>query len=155
MLSPMLCGIDTLIAVARDGRVAILSHPALCGVFFADDHGIAPHVLLGDLMRRCGADGVIYPDAGGRFPLSRSACDLLRDRLREPQPEILPSMPVPGGGLRVDRISEQLDANGPDMIYLVGGSLHAGDDVTKATRKLMDNLRAPDFPSLDTVAPRN
>ena len=73
MLSPMLCGVDTLIKIARDGRVAILSHPALCGVFFADDHGIAPHVLLGDLMRRCGADGVIYPDAGGRFPLTRTA----------------------------------------------------------------------------------
>ena len=63
-------------------------------------------------------------------------------------------MPVPGGGLRVDSIPGQLEANGPDMIYLVGGSLHAGDNVTAATRKLMDHLRAVAFPSLDTDAPR-
>ncbi|MDH3626080.1 MAG: RuBisCO large subunit C-terminal-like domain-containing protein [Acidobacteriota bacterium] len=142
MVSPLLCGIDTLIDVARTGRVAILAHPALSGAYFSADHGIAPEVLLGDIVRRCGADGVIYPEAGGRFPLTEEDCSRLRDSLREEKQDVKPSMPVPGGGLRINGVQDRIDANGPDTIYLVGGSLHDDNDVARSTRGVMEALRA-------------
>jgi len=46
LVSPMLLGFDTVRWLAESSGLAILSHPALTGAFFREDHGIAPELLL-------------------------------------------------------------------------------------------------------------
>jgi len=138
-------GLDTLRAVAAAtgrgsgrgrGGLAVISHPSLAGAFFHEDHGIAPEVLLGDLFRVAGSDGVIYPNVGGRFTFSERTCAAINDHLRRPLPAVRPAFPVPAGGIDAARVPHWLDRYGTDTIFLVGGSLYAQPDLTAAARRL-------------------
>ncbi|MFN7973560.1 MAG: hypothetical protein U0166_14625 [Acidobacteriota bacterium] len=56
----------------------------MTGAYLGDESGIATHVLLADVLRMLGADGVIHPDTGGLFSFTRASGDALNDRLRRP-----------------------------------------------------------------------
>jgi len=141
LLSPLVVGLDTLHAVARDEGVGVLAHPALAGAFFGPGHGIAPEVLLGDLFRIAGADAVIYPNAGGRFPFDEAACVSLHRALRRPLGGVLPSMPALGGGVDARRVGHWIDVYGSDTMFLVGGSLYEASDPESATAELASVVR--------------
>jgi len=140
LIAPLLAGLDTLRWIVREGGIAILAHPALAGAYFGEDHGLAPDLLLGQLFRMSGADGVIYPNVGGRFPLTAETCESINARLREPLGTLKPSVPVPAGGIDVARVEHWVDRYGPDTMFLIGGSLYAQSDLTRATRRLVDSL---------------
>jgi ribulose-bisphosphate carboxylase large chain len=118
MVSPMLLGLPFLTELASDLGVPILAHPA-----FGGSLRIAPAALLGKLFPLFGADGVIYPNVGGRFSFSRDVCLGIAAALRKPVHAIHSAFPVPAGGMRLDSLSEVLGFYGADTILLVGGSI--------------------------------
>lgn len=142
LISPLLAGPDVARRVAAESGLAMLAHPALCGAFFGPDHGIAPQVLLGDLFRILGSDGVIYPNAGGRFPFSEETCRAINDRLRGPLGSLRPAFPVPGGGIDAHKVPDWIDRYGFDTIFLIGGSLYAQPDLVRASRALAEAIRS-------------
>jgi ribulose-bisphosphate carboxylase large chain len=144
LISPLLVGLETVRWIARSTGFAILSHPALSGAYFHPSHGIAPELLLGELFRIVGSDGVIYPNPGGRFPLGEESCAAIDDGLRGPLGDLLPSFPVPGGGIDAERVPYWIKRHGPDTMFLIGGSLYAQPDLTAATRRLARSLARSD-----------
>jgi ribulose-bisphosphate carboxylase large chain len=136
MVSPLLVGPGALAWLAGEHGLAILAHPALAGSYLRPDHGIAAEVLLGELFRLLGSDGVIYPDAGGRFPLTPDTCAAINDRLRRPWGTLRPSMPVPGGGIDTRNVPDLTERHGHEVMFLVGGGLYAQGDLVEAARRL-------------------
>jgi ribulose-bisphosphate carboxylase large chain len=137
MLSPMIVGLPLLhqLATRTDG-LPILAHPALAGVFRAE-----ATVLCGKLFRWYGADAVIFPHAGGRFGFGRETCRALAQTLRAPHPRARSSLPVPAGGIKVERIEEVLAFYGRDSILLISGGLYeGGDGLLDRTRALVDRV---------------
>ena len=141
MVSPLLMGLDSLQHISSDSGLAVLAHPALSGAFFNAGHGIAPEILLGDVFRVLGADGVIYPNVGGRFPFDDRICRVINERLRGDLGPISPCFPAPGGGIDVKIVPHWLAQYGPDTILLIGASLYRQSDLTAATRRLVESVQ--------------
>ncbi len=127
LIAPMVSGVATLAAVAREAGVPILAHPALAGA-----GRIAPPLLLGRLFRLFGADATIFPNAGGRFGYSRSTCGAIARTAREPWGGLAPALPVPAGGMSIERVPELRETFGDDTMLLVGGSLLVAGDALEA-----------------------
>ena len=136
MLSPMLLGLPFLAELARDAGLPVIAHPALSGVLRA-----AEPALLGTLFRWYGADAVIFPHAGGRFSYSSETCRRLAEALRTPHPLVRAALPVPAGGIRLERVGELLEFYGRECMLLIGGSLYeAGDRLVEVTRALVQRV---------------
>ena len=137
LLEPMLVGLPLLQQLARGEHPPLLAHPALAGA-----GRIAPGVLLGTLFRACGADAVIYPHFGGRFSYSEAVCADLAERLRDPGSRLRPTLPVPAGGMSVERVPELVRFYGSDSMLLVGGSLYrAGPALEERSREFVAAVR--------------
>lgn len=137
MLAPMLLGLPLLhqLASLADG-LPIVAHPSLSGML-----GGGETVVFGKLFRWYGADAVIFPHAGGRFGYGPEVCRDLAAALRAPHPRARPSFPMPGGGIKVERVEELLAFYGPESIFLVGSDLYeAGDELFERTRALVARL---------------
>ena len=141
LAGPFLLGLDTVRWLAETSGLAILSHPALAGAFFHEDHGIAPDVMLGRIFRWIGTDGVIYPNVGGRFSFSERVCEAINARLREPLGTLRPCFPAPGGGIDVSRVPYWAERYGPDTIFLIGAALYAQEDLVRACRQLVEAVK--------------
>jgi ribulose-bisphosphate carboxylase large chain len=150
MVCPMLAGLpflQELVAVRTERPV--LAHPA-----FAGSGWIAPAALLGRLFRLYGADAVIYPHSGGRFAWTDAVCRSVAERLRGAWPPLLRSLPVPAGGVQVDRAPDLVAFYGADVMLLIGGSLYlaaegdaaseaaAADRLLGRTRELVEAVRS-------------
>ncbi len=142
LVSPLVLGLDTVRWIASNSGLAILSHPSLAGAFFHPHHGVSPEVLLGQLFRVVGSDGVIYPNVGGRFALTEADCEAINQRLRSRMGSILPSCPVPAGGIDTDLVPHWIERYGTDTMFLIGGSLYTKPDLVQATKQLMGALRS-------------
>lgn len=115
---PMLMGVGTFVESLRmQAGVPIIAHPAFAG------GQIAPSLLLGRLFRLFGADATIFPNWGGRFSFTRDECLAIATAAREPLGPHLPIMPVPAGGMRVERCGEMIAAFGVETMLLIGGDL--------------------------------
>lgn len=138
MLAPMLVGLAAFHEFAQaDADVPVFAHPALAGA-----GAIAPGVLLGRLFRAFGADAVIYPHAGGRFRYDEPTCRALADALRDGWEPLAPALPMPAGGMSVERVAELLRVYGDDVALLVGGSLYlAGDRLEARAREFVSIVR--------------
>ena len=140
---PMIIGVPAFAELVRaEAGVPLLAHPALAGHL-----RIAPPLLLGRLFRLFGADATIFPNWGGRFPHSRAECLAIADRAREPLAAHRPVLPVPAGGMRLERVDEIVGAYGPDTMLLIGGDLlRAGDALAERAaqfaRRVADAGRA-------------
>jgi ribulose-bisphosphate carboxylase large chain len=133
MMSPMLLGLPTFWEVCRRrSDVPVLAHPSFSGA-----QRIAPDVLFGRLYRLYGADAVIFVNFGSRFAAGRERCRQLAKNLAEPLSGILPSLPVAGGGIRVETAAEVASFYGRDVVLLVGGDLQVeADRVFERSRAL-------------------
>ncbi|MCD6679942.1 MAG: RuBisCO large subunit C-terminal-like domain-containing protein [Burkholderiaceae bacterium] len=129
---PMIIGVPAFAELVRaEAGVPLLAHPALAGHL-----RIAPPLLLGRLFRLFGADATIFPNWGGRFPHARADCLAIADRARGPLGPHAPAMPVPAGGMRLERVDEIVGAYGPDTMLLIGGDLlRAGDALAERAAK--------------------
>lgn len=119
LIAPMVAGLPAFHAIACENRdMAFLAHPAMAGAA-----RIAPPLLLGKLFRLFGADAVIFPHHGGRFGYSAVTCAAIADAARAPCDRTAPAMPVPAGGMTLDRLGEILEFYGQDTMILIGGGL--------------------------------
>jgi ribulose-bisphosphate carboxylase large chain len=131
LVSPFLTGLDGMrwISEQESHNCAVLSHPAFSGTYvISGTGGISHRALYGKLMRLAGADGVIYPNFGGRFSFTREECESIVSGLTEESGQLKPAFPVPGGGMTMERIPEMVEVYGNDVIYLVGGGLFRHSD---------------------------
>jgi ribulose-bisphosphate carboxylase large chain len=121
LIAPMLAGWANFQALVRQYKdVAFFAHPTMGG-----GARIAPELLIGKLFRLLGGDAVIFPNHGGRFGYTPDTCRRLATQARTPWDGIRPSVPVPAGGMTLERVPEMLDFYGPDAMLLIGGSLLA------------------------------
>jgi ribulose-bisphosphate carboxylase large chain len=119
LVAPMNCGVATFNALAREHRDCLfMAHPALAG-----SGKLAPPMLLGTLFRLFGADAVIFPNHGGRFSYAPALCHAIAHNARAAWSGIRPALPVPAGGMSVERVPEIVREYGPDTVLLIGGSL--------------------------------
>jgi ribulose-bisphosphate carboxylase large chain len=109
----------------------LMAHPAMGGAA-----RIAPPLLLGKLFRLFGADAVVFPNYGGRFGYAPATCRAIATNARAAWSGTVPSVPVPAGGMTIERVPEMLDFYGSDVMLLIGGSLLA------AREKLTDETAA-------------
>ena len=132
MIAPMICGFPAMQALVRDfPDMAFMAHPSLGGAA-----RIAPELLIGKLFRLMGADAVIFPSFGGRFGYSPKTCGLLARNARRTDEGMKAAMPVPAGGMTVERTREILDFYGEDTMLLIGGNLLlARDRITEETKR--------------------
>lgn len=133
LVAPMLVGLPAfreLVEAFPD--LAILGHPA-----FGGTARISPAWLFGRFFRLLGADAVIFPNYGGRFTYSRELCAGLARAARDPWGAVLPAMPVPAGGMTLDRVEEMVRFYGPDTMLLIGGALLEADDVEERSRSFV------------------
>ena len=135
LVAPMLVGLPAFQELVHRGEgVAVLAHPALGGVA-----NVEPQALLGTLFRAYGADAVIYPHHGGRFGYAPETCAEIASLLRAPTHGLLPALPVPAGGMSVERVPELLDFYGADTLLLIGGSLYqAGERLLERSREFAE-----------------
>ncbi len=134
MIAPMICGFPAMQTLRRTfPDVALFAHPSLGGAT-----RIAPEFLLGRLFRLMGADAVIFPSFGGRFGYSRGTCAKLADNARQADQGMKAALPVPAGGMTLERIGEILDFYGRDTMLLIGGDLlSAGDRIPEAAERFV------------------
>lgn len=119
LIAPMNCGVATFNALVRVHRDCLfMAHPALAGAA-----AFAPPLLLGTLFRLFGADATIFPNHGGRFSYARATCQAIAQAARAPLPGLRATLPVPAGGMSVERVPELVREYGRDTVLLIGGSL--------------------------------
>lgn len=138
LVSPGLTGFDGMQALAEDDDLAlpIFCHPALLGSFLTSPtSGMSHHLVLGQLPRLAGADGVIFPSFGGRFSFSQADCKGLVDGTAAAMGRLDKAFPMPAGGLTLSRVPELLSFYGREVILLIGGDLHRTGDVRAAGRE--------------------
>lgn len=131
LIAPALIGMPVFHELVREEiDVPVLAHPS-----FAGATRVAPSWLLGKWFRMLGADAVIFPSFGGRFAYSETACRQIAEAARCPMDCLLPSLPVPAGGIAVERVPALVDFYGGDCMLLIGGSLLlAGEGLLERTR---------------------
>jgi ribulose-bisphosphate carboxylase large chain len=139
LIAPMIVGVANFHAIVKEARgLAVVAHPALSGVA-----RIAPPLLLGKLFRMFGADATVFPNYGGRFAYSNETCLALAGAARDPWSGLQPCVPLPAGGIAVDRIDEPLQFYGADVMLLIGGSLLAARDrLAEAASQFVERVAA-------------
>ena len=119
LVAPMVVGLPAFRDLVDEfPEFVYLAHPSFGGAA-----RIAPPLLFGRLFRLLGADAPIFVNYGGRFAYPQAECGALAAAAREPWGGIRPALPVPAGGMRVDRVGELLDFYGTDTMLLIGGNL--------------------------------
>jgi ribulose-bisphosphate carboxylase large chain len=132
MVAPMLLGLSFMAEiVANHAKVPVIAHPSFGGAT-----RIRPELLYGKLLPLYGADATIFANWGGRFAYSKETCRHLADALTQPvEPGVLPTLPMPAGGIQYKNVPDNLEFYGKDVILLIGGGLYvAGDDEALAAR---------------------
>lgn len=137
LVAPMISGMSTLQTLAGLD-LPLIAHPALGGAT-----RIAPSLLLGKLFRLAGADATIFPNFGGRFSYSAERCAAIAQAARRPWADLRPCLPVPAGGIQLDRIESLVRFYGPDTMLLIGGALLESDDIHAAARDFVQRVARP------------
>lgn len=140
VLSPWLAGFGTLQELAAAGDLVVMAHPAYSQIG-ARGHGVGADVLFGTLCRVAGADAVIYPNAGGRFPMTEETCRAINQRLGAPLGDLRAALPVAGGGVDAEDVTRWIERYGSDIMFLMGSALYASRDLGAAARRVVEVLR--------------
>ncbi|MBN2447525.1 MAG: cupin domain-containing protein, partial [Phycisphaerae bacterium] len=150
LVCPFITGLDALRDLAERYALAFMAHPAWSGTFMHDrEHGIAPAILLGKLLRLAGADASVYPNHGGRFSFTEEECLGIGQHLFEPLGNLKPALPVPAGGMRFDNLPSMTKMYGADAVFLIGGALLAhSDNLRDSTATFLRRLSEPFAPRL-------
>lgn len=132
MVAPMLLGMPFMAEiVAKHAKVPILGHPSFGGAT-----RILPELLYGKLFPLYGADATIFANFGGRFSYSKETCGKLARALTQPAiPGLIPTLPMPAGGIKYQQVADVLSFYGREVILLIGGGLYeAGEDAALRAR---------------------
>jgi len=139
LVAPMLVGLPAFFELVEAfPDFVYLAHPSFGGA-----RSIAPEFLFGRLLRLFGSDAIIFVNVGGRFGYTRDTCAALAANARAPWGELKPALPVPAGGMKMDRIEELLDFYGADTMLLIGGNLLVDRErVLERTREFVERVMA-------------
>jgi ribulose-bisphosphate carboxylase large chain len=139
MVAPMIMGASNFHRLVRDNPdLAFLAHPSMGGAA-----RIAPPLLIGRIFRLLGADAVVFPNHGGRFGYSLDTCRALAQAARADWEGLRPSVPVPAGGMSMERVGEMLDFYGAEVMLLIGGALlEAREELVAATAAFVAAVHA-------------
>ena len=134
MLIPMIIGLPTFHEIAGGHlQVPVLAHPGFGGA-----QRIAPPLLFGKLFRLLGADAIIFVNHHGRFAWPREVCETVGETMRAPLGALKPALPVPAGGMTLDRVDDMKASYGEDAMFLIGGGLlTAGDQLLERCREFV------------------
>jgi ribulose-bisphosphate carboxylase large chain len=132
LIAPMVVGLPAFHAVVREfPDMAFMAHPAMAGVA-----RIAPPLLIGQLFRMLGADATVFPNHGGRFGYSPQTCRDLAAAALGAAHGLRATVPVPAGGMTLERVPELLAFYGVDVMLLIGGALlSAGTRLAEETAR--------------------
>ncbi|MFC2970205.1 RuBisCO large subunit C-terminal-like domain-containing protein [Acidimangrovimonas pyrenivorans] len=126
LIMPGLLGFGVVSRIARDPalNLPVMTHPSFLGPYvLSPDTGFDHGVIFGTLQRIAGADISVFPNVGGRFGFSVAECRQIADACRVPEGPGRAMLPSPGGGMSVERAADMAAMYGPDVVYLLGGSL--------------------------------
>ncbi len=139
LVAPMLVGLPAFYDLVEEfPEFVYLAHPSFGGA-----RAIAPEFLFGRLLRLFGSDAVIFVNVGGRFGYTHDVCRALAANAREPWGHVRSALPVPAGGMRLERVEELLAFYGPDTMLLIGGNLLVERDrVLERTREFVERVSA-------------
>jgi ribulose-bisphosphate carboxylase large chain len=119
LVAPMIVGLPAFRELVDDfPEFVYLAHPSAGGT-----SRIVPPLLFGRLFRLFGADAAIFTNYGGRFAYPPEDCTALAEAARSPWGDVRPILPVPAGGMLLERVDELLGFYGPDTMLLIGGNL--------------------------------
>ena len=149
LVAPMLIGLPAFYDLVEEfPEFVYLAHPSFGGAT-----RIAPSLLFGKIFRLFGADAVIFVNYGGRFAYSRQESLSIAEALRAPWGQVRPAMPVPAGGMLVERVDELLDDYGPDSMLLIGGNLLvARENLLARTREFVSRVEGHVFDFIPAAA---
>ena len=134
MIAPAIAGASTFQGlVAAHPEFAYVMHPTLQGA------AVAP-ALYAKLNRLFGADGVIFPNHGGRFGYTPQTCLDIAAATRAPWGALKSAVPIPAGGMTLQRVPEMLRFYGADVMLLIGGALLAAprEDLSAETARFVN-----------------
>src|SRR5947209_4919988 len=140
LVAPMVVGLPAFRDLVDEfPEFVYLAHPSFGGAA-----RIAPPLLFGRIFRLLGADAPIFVNYGGRFAYPPEDCAALAAAARAPWGELRPALPVPAGGMRLDRVDELIDFYGPDTMLLIGGNLLLadGDALLARAREFVEKVAA-------------
>jgi len=147
LVSPALTGLEATKKLADDNNfdIPVFSHPAFQGSYLTcSESGFSHYALCGQITRLAGADGVIYPNFGGRFSFSKQECIDIAEATKADMAHIKPIFPCPGGGMTFDKVAEMLEVYGKDVIFLMGGGLFRhGNDLVENCRYFRNMVESP------------
>ena len=140
MINVVASGLGALQAAASDPRITvpILAHYAGSSSMTESlASGIASPLLLGKLMRLCGADAAsfnspysVYPLLGEKY--AQTARNLTMDLY-----DVRPTLPVPGGGIHPATAAQIINDLGYDVLLGVGGAIQGHPDGAAAGARAM------------------
>jgi ribulose-bisphosphate carboxylase large chain len=140
LVAPMVVGLPAFADLVDEfPGFVYLAHPSFGGAA-----RIAPSLLFGRIFRLLGADAPIFVNYGGRFAYPQEECGKLAAAARAPWEHVRPALPVPAGGMRLDRVDELLNFYGPDTMLLIGGNLllAEGDALLARAREFVTKVGA-------------
>ncbi|MDQ6943524.1 MAG: RuBisCO large subunit C-terminal-like domain-containing protein [Candidatus Eremiobacteraeota bacterium] len=138
LVAPMVVGLPAFADLVDEfPDFVYLAHPSFGGAA-----RIAPPLLFGRIFRLLGADAPIFVNYGGRFAYTQVECGALAAATRAEWGAVRPALPVPAGGMRLDRVDELLDFYGPDTMLLIGGNLllAEGDALLARAREFVSSV---------------
>lgn len=138
LIAPMIVGVDSFVALKRENPdFAFMTHPAFAGVA-----RISPAFQFGKLFRLLGADAVVFPNFGGRFGYTAEECRTLAHHAVADD-VVRSAVPVPAGGMTLQRVPEMLDFYGSDVMVLIGGALlMAREAIAREAARIVDVVRS-------------
>lgn len=120
-------GFDALHMLSSDPdiNVPIAAHPAMAGALYPSAHyGIASPLLLGKLMRLCGADLVLFPSPYGSVVMPKEETIAIQAALMDESWSIRTAMAVPSAGIHPGLTPLILRDFGHEVVVNAGGGIH-------------------------------
>ena len=138
LIAPLIAGLAQFHTLVKENPdIAFVTHPTMAGA------RIMPSFLLGKLFRLLGSDATIFPNHGGRFGYTPEECKRLASFALQDWLGVKPCVPVPAGGMSLERICEIVDFYGADVMLLIGGSLLSTHErITQETARYVEAVRA-------------
>jgi ribulose-bisphosphate carboxylase large chain len=142
LICPQLTGLSVISEIRTRFGCPIMAHPSFSGSLVTHKtSGISMSLYYGKIWRSLGADAVIFPNPGGRFPFSRNECVELHNTLTDKTFPFQPAFPVPAGGIQLSSVEDFKHLYGNETIFLIGGSLYEHPDgIETATRIFQETL---------------
>ena len=119
-------GLGALQALAEDPAITIplVGHYASVGAMSESPYtGISTHLMLGKLARMAGADVCMFSSPYSTYPFLKRRYFQIADAQRLPLYDVLPTMPLIGGGITPNSARKITADLGKEIMLAVGGAI--------------------------------